>query len=226
MGESILTAMLRDSQTTLLCVPTRFELDRLRALAPEAVAPERWAGVSVIGFGPVAAAAAVSRLIAQRAPRHIVLAGIAGTYGPESDVGRAMTFGSVAMDGVGAGEGAGFVGPRSMGFPQWEGKVRADDSAVAAVFDRLELESEMESGGPELLSVAAATDGAAMLDARRARFPDAVAEDMEGFGVALAAAMAGVGLSITRGISNVAGNRDVKTWAIDDALRAVAERLL
>ncbi|QDV04663.1 Futalosine hydrolase [Planctomycetes bacterium Poly30] len=213
--------MLHDSQTTLLCVPTRFELDRLRVLAPEAVAPERWAGVAVIGFGPVAAAAAVSRLIAQRAPKHLILAGIAGTYGAASEAGSAITFGSVAMDGVGAGEGAAFVRPSTMGFPQWEGKLRDDESAVAAVFDRLDLESE----GPELLTVAAAADGSAMLEARRARFPDAVAEDMEGFGVALAAAMGNVGVSIVRGFSNVAGNRDPKTWAIDDALGAVAEWL-
>ncbi|MFT7171357.1 MAG: futalosine hydrolase [Paracoccaceae bacterium] len=213
--------MVRDTQTTLLCLPTQLELLRLTALAPAAVDPERWGAVAVIGFGPVAAAASVSRLLHEHAPTHIVLAGIAGSYGPASEIGTAMTFGSIAMDGVGAGEGAAFVGPSTMGFPQWEGNTNH-----GAVVDRLTLADD----GPQLLTVAAAAEGKAMLAARRRRFPDAAAEDMEGFGVALAAAMGtGIGavpVSIYRGISNVAGNRDPKMWKIDDALAAVAESLL
>ena len=57
---------------------------------------------------------------------------------------------------------------------------------------------------------------------RRARFRDALAEDMEGFAVAFACALAGVPVSIVRGISNVVGDRDPAHWRIPAALAARA----
>jgi futalosine hydrolase len=43
---------------------------------------------------------------------------------------------------------------------------------------------------------------------------------MEGFGVALACALARVPLAIVRGISNAAGERDRKCWRIHEAMSA------
>ena len=58
---------------------------------------------------------------------------------------------------------------------------------------------------------------------RLERYPDAVAEDMEGFGVAVACYFGGVPLQIIRGISNRAGDRDKRNWDIDGALHAAGE---
>ena len=58
------------------------------------------------------------------------------------------------------------------------------------------------------------------------RFPGAAAEDMEGFGVALACALHGVPLSIVRGISNAAGQRAPAHWRISPALAAARTLLL
>jgi futalosine hydrolase len=52
--------------------------------------------------------------------------------------------------------------------------------------------------------------------------PAAVAEDMEGFAVALACRLAGVPLTIIRGISNTAGDRDHARWRVPEALAAAA----
>ena len=57
---------------------------------------------------------------------------------------------------------------------------------------------------------------------RRGLFPDAAAEDMEGFAVALACRLAGVPLSIVRGISNTAGDRDPARWLVPEAVAAAA----
>ena len=51
------------------------------------------------------------------------------------------------------------------------------------------------------------------------------AEDMEGFAVATACRLANVPLSIIRGISNVAGDRDHRRWEIDLAIDRLAQRL-
>ncbi len=45
-------------------------------------------------------------------------------------------------------------------------------------------------------------------------FPDAMAEDMEGFGVALACRFAEVPLSIVRGFSNWVGDRNHSNWKV------------
>ncbi|NDH95322.1 MAG: futalosine hydrolase, partial [Planctomycetia bacterium] len=65
---------------------------------------------------------------------------------------------------------------------------------------------------------ATAEDAATRLE----EFPTAVAEDMEGFAVALACRLAGVPCQIIRGISNRAGDRDKARWQIEPALRAAA----
>jgi futalosine hydrolase len=49
---------------------------------------------------------------------------------------------------------------------------------------------------------------------------------MEGFAVALSCALAGVPLSIVRGISNQVGDRAPENWAIPRALAAARELAL
>ncbi|MEL6713596.1 MAG: futalosine hydrolase, partial [Planctomycetota bacterium] len=106
----------------------------------------------------------------------------------------------------------GLLTPAAMGLPQWSAP------GAEPVFDALPLAGE----GPELLTVCAAAGGADDVAGRIARAPEAAAEDMEGFAVALAASNAGVELRIVRGISNEAGDRDHARWRIEDALFAVA----
>jgi len=50
------------------------------------------------------------------------------------------------------------------------------------------------------------------------RFPDAKAEDMEAFGVAMACHLNQVPLTVIRGMSNAAGERDKQQWQLDEAL--------
>jgi futalosine hydrolase len=74
-----------------------------------------------------------------------------------------------------------------------------------------------------LLSACAASADDADVRSRLQLFPDAAAEDMEGFAVAAACRLAGVPLDIVRGISNVTGDRDISRWQIEAACRAAAE---
>jgi futalosine hydrolase len=74
-----------------------------------------------------------------------------------------------------------------------------------------------------ILTVSTVTGTAARADALAARYPDAVAEGMEGFGVATACALAGVPFAEVRAISNAVGPRDRGAWRIREALDALAE---
>jgi len=203
---------------TLVLVPTRLELDRLRDLG--GFGSGRCL-VHLCGFGPVAAAARSAQLLAQLRPARVLLVGIAGAYDSEQQpVGTAQEFGEVGLHGVGAGVGDDFQGPPALGFPQWPG---SPGTTPHPVVDSLPLAAAAPEPGTLLTTCAAA---ASEVDCRRRRerFPDAVAEDMEGFGVALACALADVPLRIVRGYSNRAGDRRPESWRIPAALHAALER--
>ncbi len=198
---------------TLVLVPTDLERRRLADLGgfPPGLALE-YTG----GFGAVAAAARSMQLLAELRPARVLLVGIAGSYDVERwPVGSALEFGAVAVDGIGAGEGSAAQGPSALGFPQWPG---SPDGRVGAIEERLALSAP--PGAPLLLTTCAASDGPAHAALRRARFPAAAAEDMEGFAVALACALASVPLRIVRGLSNAVGLRDPRAWRIPAALGA------
>jgi futalosine hydrolase len=153
---------------------------------------------AVCGFGLAAAGAGAAHAIAENreaAAGGVVLVGAAGTYDPgRNPVGTAVVAGSVRCEGIGAGG----RGAAELGF--------ADTDAI-------ELRD-----GPELLSVAAAAGSPREADERRARFPAAAGEEMEGYAVAVAARLFGVSLTIVRGFSNVAGDRDRERWHMQAAL--------
>jgi futalosine hydrolase len=190
----------------LVLIPTALERDRMESIG-DLVGEPGW--IHLCGFGPVAAAARSAELLARLQPARVLLIGCAGTHAPETHpVGTAWRFDSVAIDGIGAGEGHHVLGPADLGLPQW-----TEDGEP--VHDRLPLD-----GGDAglLLTVCSAAGDEPQAERRRARFPDARAEDMEAFGVALACHLARVPLTVIRGISNTAGNRDKGDWRLDEAL--------
>ncbi len=209
---------------TLLLVPTLAERAVLAPLlAKRLAAPPR---LELCGFGPVAAAARTAELLARIAPERVVLCGIAGRLDERLDVGAAYRFDEVACHGIGVGSAAGFLPAAQMGWQQWPGDPDAADGQAAArtIGDRITCGSRSSlTAAGLLLTVGAASASAADAAERRRFYPEAVAEDMEGFGVALACRLMGVALSIIRGISNTAGDREQARWRIPAALSAAAE---
>jgi futalosine hydrolase len=158
--------------------------------------------VVVCGFGLAAAGAGAAHAIAVNpaaAADGVVLVGAAGTYDADRHpIGSAMIAGSVRCEGIGAGSGGGHRSAAALGF--------ADSDAIDV------------GEGDELLSVATAAGSQQEAAARKARYPAAAGEEMEGYAVAVAAGLFGVGLTIVRGFSNTAGDRDHARWRMADAL--------
>ena len=152
----------------------------------------------VCGFGLVEAAVGASGAFAAHAPDEAVLVGAAGTYRPDrTPIGSVIVASAVRCEGIGVGE----------------------ESAAELGWTELDV-IELAGDGGQVLSVAAASEDDARAAARASRHPDAVAEEMEGFAVALAAQRFGVRLTVVRGISNVAGDRDQSRWRLREALTA------
>ena len=158
------------------------------------------------GFGLAAAGAGAAHAIATHpaeAAGGVVLAGLAGTYdATRLPAGATVDAASVRVDGIGAGG----AGPAELGFAE---------SDVIRLAGR----------DGELLSVATAAATQAEAAKRAALHPEAVAEEMEGFAVAVAAALFGVPFRIVRGVSNVAGERDRSRWQMPAAMAAVRSRV-
>jgi len=155
--------------------------------------------LAVAGLGPIAAAAQTAALLARLRPSRVLLLGIAGSYDAASQPpGSAAEIGRVAIDGL---ETAGF-------------------SQVPGIGTTIALARE---SGKLLVTVLSSSGSRGEADLRRARHPGAAAEDMEGYGVALACAIARIPLAIVRGISNVAGESDHSTWRIRGALDAARQ---
>lgn len=181
--------------------------------------------VALCGFGPIAAAARTAELLSALRPARVVLVGIAGTFDAELlPIGRALAFDAVAVEGIGAGEGRSLAGPAALGFPQWPAVGGAEAIHDRIVLARSRVRDAERLRDPArtalLLSTCAASASTAQAALRRERFPEALAEDMEGFAVAFACALAGVPCQIVRGISNVVGDREPSHWRIPAALAA------
>lgn len=219
----------RAGSPTLVLVPTAVERRRIEDHGGFEVGT---ALVQLCGFGPIAAAARTAELLERLKPSRVLLVGICGTFDAERlPVGSAVEFDAVAVEGIGAGEGAGLVGPTAMGFPQWPGDEQGGRNVrPEPIHDRIVLSSAASSADPRalrdparsalLLTTCAASASAEQAALRRSRFPEALAEDMEGFSVAFACALAGVPVTIVRGVSNVVGDRDPSHWRIPAALAA------
>jgi futalosine hydrolase len=200
----------------LILVPTVGELDTIREILPESATLQR------IGFGPISAAARSGALIARYRPSRVLLVGIAGAFDVvRNPIGTACRFDHVRCDGIGIGMGPNFKSASDVGWKQFS----ADD-AMPEVGDGIPLVSTYNPAVPcagTLLTVCAASASAQERGERLARFPDAAAEDMEGFSVAVACSLADVPLQIIRGISNQVGDRDKSHWEINNALQSAAE---
>ncbi|MGW3193866.1 futalosine hydrolase [Streptomyces sp. NPDC001118] len=172
------------------------------------------------GVGPARAAAstagALTAAALDGAPYDLVVcAGIGGGFQPGAPVGSLVVADAITVADLGAETADGFLPVTELGF----GTIthRPPDSAVRAAAEAT------GSRTGTILTVSTVTGTAARAAALRKRHPGALAEGMEGFGVAEAAAAHGVPVLEIRAVSNPVGPRDRAAWRIGDALTALTE---
>jgi len=174
--------------------------------------------VAAGGVGSASAAATAAWLLAVPAARDpfdvVVCAGIAGGFAGHAPVGSTVLAArSVAAD-LGADTPDGFESIASLQLGQ--STLEADRSYLDYLGRSLP-----DAVVGDVLTVSTVTGTAERADALLARWPAAVAEAMEGFGVACAAQLAGAAFLELRTVSNPVGPRDRAAWRLDDALAAL-----
>lgn len=179
-------------------------------------------GTDVIaaGVGPALAAASTASALTAAALRGtpyglVVSAGIGGGFPPAAPVGSLVIADEIVAADLGAQTEDGFLSVTELGF----GTVRHEPPAP------LVRRAAEATGAPAgaVLTVSTVTGTAARAAALKERHPTALAEAMEGFGVAEAAGAQGVPVLEIRAISNPVGPRDRAAWRIPDALAALTE---
>lgn len=172
------------------------------------------------GVGPARAAASTAAALTAAAlggtPYGLVVsAGIAGGFAPAAPVGSLVVADEITVADLGAETGDGFLPVTELGF----GTIthRPPEALVRVIAEATGARTGT------VLTVSTATGSAARADALRTRHPRALAEAMEGFGVAEAAAAHHVPVLEIRAVSNPVGPRDRAAWRIDDALAALTE---
>lgn len=196
------------TQITRIVVVTAVAAERDAILAALPTHPP--ITVVVGGVGPAAAAAATAR--AADGADLVLCAGIGGGFAPLQPGDIAVASDIVFAD-LGAESPEGFLPLSTLGFGDERHRVAP----------KLAVELVDRTGGHlgTVLTVATVTGTVDTYERLRERFPDAVAEGMEGAGVATAAAAAGVPFAEIRAISNLVGPRDRSAWRIPSALEAL-----
>lgn len=183
------------------------------------------ATVAPVGVGPAVAGAATARLLALaeavgRPYRAVVSAGVAGGFAGRVAIGGTVLGSrSVAAD-LGAESPDGFIPVDELGMPPGElggGTTLAADPRLLAILGAALPRATIGA----VLTVSTVTGTAASTFGLMQRYPDAVAEAMEGYGVAVAAAQARVPFAELRTISNPVGPRDRSAWRMREALNAL-----
>jgi futalosine hydrolase len=174
--------------------------------------------VAAVGVGPAAAAARAAWLLAMALRDNpfdlVVSAGIAGGFEGRAEVGATvLARRSVAAD-LGADSPEGFISLTDLGF----GSSTVD--ADGDLLDRLRAQLPEAVVG-DVLTVSTVTGTRERATELVKRHPDAVAEAMEGFGIALAARQAKAAFAELRTISNPVGPRDRAAWRLPEALAAL-----
>jgi futalosine hydrolase len=170
------------------------------------------------GVGPAAAAAATATELVTGASLNeaytlVVSAGIGGGFAPAAPVGSLTVAETIVAADLGAQTADGFVPVAELGFGTSEHR-------PPAALSRSLAQALGAAYGP-VLTVSTVTGTADRAGQLTARHPGAVAEAMEGFGVAEAAAAAGVPVVEIRAVSNAVGPRDRAAWRIGEALAAL-----
>jgi futalosine hydrolase len=172
------------------------------------------------GIGPVAAAVATGAALAAGAYEFAASAGIAGGFRDRARPGAIVVADRSSFADLGARTDDGFLSPPEMGLGHDPSR-RVTAQPVAERISRVAVPVLVG----EILTLACMTATEADAEALTRRYPHALAEAMEGFGVVEAAHhRSRIPRYVTeiRAISNVIGRRDPATWDIPAALDALA----
>jgi futalosine hydrolase len=176
--------------------------------------------VIAAGVGPVAAAIGTMKRLSEHSYDLVINCGIAGGFPGYAEVGSTVLATEIIAADLGAETPDGFSSMDELGFGSTSITV-APDLLVPIVECLRSLHVTVQTG--PVLTVSTVTGTAQTAKDRAERTKGALAEGMEGFGVAMAAQAYRLPVLEIRTISNAVGLRDRNQWKIKEALLALTK---
>lgn len=180
--------------------------------------------VRIAGVGPAAAAASTATHLAKMDSNHpydlVISAGIGGGFPGVAEVGSIVIASDVLAADFGAESPEGFISVDKLGFGS--SNVPVETSMSTQLVERIMAEDLSVHYGPVLTLSTVTGTLEKQLDLSQ-RIPEAAAEAMEGYGVAVAASLHHLPVLEIRAISNPVGPRDREQWKINEALQALTK---
>lgn len=177
--------------------------------------------VQICGVGPVSAAAKTATILAHHDYDLVISAGIAGGFSGRADIGSIVVSSEIISGDLGTETSEGFKYAEDIGLGS--SRVIVDQPLAKNIVDHLSNSIQFPIHYGSILTLATVTSSSAVSEKLMAREREAVAEAMEGFGVALAAQDKGIPAIEIRAISNQVGPRDKNAWRIEEALISLEE---
>jgi futalosine hydrolase len=175
--------------------------------------------VHVVGVGAVAAAVGTMKRLASTDSSYqlVINAGIAGRFSAHTTFqpGECVLANRIIAADLGAEHEQGFHPLSELGFGQ--DSFQIEDNLLQTYKTNLHC-----NVGP-ILTVSTVTGSSSRAQILKQRYPNALAEAMEGFGVASAAHSYGLPCLELRTMSNIVGPRDRNKWNIQEALHALTD---
>ncbi|MFD1886931.1 futalosine hydrolase [Paenibacillus wenxiniae] len=179
--------------------------------------------VIIVGVGPASAAARTAAHLATESDRYrmVISAGIGGGFAPHAPIGSIVLANQIIAADLGSETpDQGFLSVDTLGFGR--SIISADRRYTTELTSALRASNIPVHVGA-VLTVSTTTGSAHTTAALVQRIPDATAEGMEGFGVAMAAELFRLPIMEMRAISNEVGPRDRDSWRIPDALKSLRQ---
>lgn len=172
-------------------------------------------GLGTTGVGLASAALSVGAFMGISRPSKAVMVGTCGALpGSGLGVGDLVVASSEVLSELGVVTGAGIGDARDMDSLGLRQEVSLSEELTAPLLEAGGQVGKTHSG--KILTVVGSSSSISRAKARRGRF-DALAENMEGYALALAGSQLGFQAGEIRCVSNVAGRRDRSFWALEQA---------
>jgi futalosine hydrolase len=172
--------------------------------------------VKLAGVGPISAGIQTAKALTADDYDLVINMGIAGGFTDKAEVGSLVIANEIVSADLGAESPEGFITLDELGFGA-STRVKADSDLVQILLEVMKEENISVQAG-NILTLSTVTGTAETTSKLQQREPGALAEAMEGYGVAMAAKEFGLPVLEIRSISNPIGPRDRSAWRIKDAL--------
>jgi futalosine hydrolase len=172
--------------------------------------------VMLTGVGPISAGIQTTKALAEDKYDLVINMGIAGGFVGKAEVGSLVVANEIVSADLGAESPEGFITLDELGFGA-STRVKTDEDLVEVLLEAIKGAGVSVCAG-NILTLSTVTGTTETTSKLQLRELGALAEAMEGYGVAMAAKEFGVPVLEIRSISNPIGPRDRSAWRIKEAL--------